>query len=87
VNLDNERADLDAFIKEHQITWPQIFEPGGMESRLAIEYGIISLPTMFLLDADGKVINRNLRTAVDVDRQVEKVLTPKQAGVGTGNRN
>ena len=38
-----------------------------MESRLAIEYGIISLPTMFLVDGQGKVVNRNLRTAAEVD--------------------
>ena len=43
VNLDNDRAELDAFLKEHQISWPQIFEPGGMESRLAVDYGIILL--------------------------------------------
>ena len=44
VNLDNERGELDAFLKEHQIAWPQIFEPGGMESRLAVDYGIILCP-------------------------------------------
>ena len=80
VDLDNERGELDAFLKEHQLAWPQIFEAGGMESRLAVEYGIISLPTMFLVDAEGKVVNRNLRTSAEVDRQLEKLLTTKQAG-------
>ena len=54
VDLDNERGELDAFVKEHQLAWPQIFEAGGIESRLAIDYGIISLPTMFLVDATEK---------------------------------
>jgi thiol-disulfide isomerase/thioredoxin len=80
VNLDNERADLDAYLKANPLGWPQIFESGGMESRLAIEYGIISLPTMFLVDAHGKVVNRNLRTSAEVDRQLEKLLAQKQAG-------
>jgi thiol-disulfide isomerase/thioredoxin len=80
VNLDNERADLDAYLKTNALAWPQIFESGGMESRLAVEYGIISLPTMFLVDARGKVVNRNLRTSAEVDRQLEKLLAQKQAG-------
>src|SRR5262249_27969185 len=80
VNLDNERADLDASLKAHQLGWPQVFEPGGMESRLAIEYGIISLPTMFVVDAQGKVINHNLRTSAEVDRQLEKLLAQKPTG-------
>ena len=87
VNLDNDRGELDAFLKDHQLGWPQIFESGGMESRLAVEYGIISLPTMFLVDAQGKVVNRNLRTSSEVDRQLEKLLTTKQAGVATDRPN
>jgi peroxiredoxin len=86
VSLDNERADLEAFLKEHQMAWPQIFEPGGIDSRLATEYGIISLPTMFLIDAQGKVVNRNLRTASEVERQLEKQLSQKQPGVALGER-
>ncbi len=84
VDLDNERGELDAFLKEHHLAWPQIFEAGGVDSRLAVEYGIISLPTIFLVDADGKVLNRSLRSA-EADRQVEKLLPTKQAGVA-GNR-
>jgi peroxiredoxin/TolA-binding protein len=80
INVDNERADVDAFISKHKLTWPQIVEPGGMDSRLAIDYGIISLPTMFLVDAKGKVVSRNLRTA-ELEKQLEKLLPAKQPGV------
>ena len=80
VNLDNDRADLDAFLKENPLPWPQIFEPGGTDrNRLAVEYGIIALPTMVLIDAEGKVVNRNIRTAAELDRQLEK-LVGKKAG-------
>jgi thiol-disulfide isomerase/thioredoxin len=87
VNLDNDRGELDAFLKERQLGWPHIFESGGMESRLAVDYGIISLPTMFLVDAHGKVVNRNLRTSSEVDRQLDKLLTTKQAGVAVDRPN
>jgi thiol-disulfide isomerase/thioredoxin len=85
VNVDNERNDLDAFLKEHNLTWPQIFEAGGMDSRLAIEYGIISLPTMFLVDAQGKVANRNVRIG-ELEKQVEKLLPAKEPGVADRRR-
>ena len=72
VNLDNDRETLDAFLKANPTPWPQVFEPGGMDGRLADEYGIISLPTMILVDPQGKVINRNIRTAAELERQLEK---------------
>ena len=82
VNLDNERAEVDAFLKANPLSWPQIFEGGGLEGRLAVEYGITSVPTMFLADAQGKVVNRNIRTSADADRQLEKVLGDKKAPAG-----
>jgi thiol-disulfide isomerase/thioredoxin len=84
VSLDNERADVDAFLKDNPLAWPQIFEGGGLEGRLAIEYGITSVPTLFLADSQGKVVNRHIRTAADVDRQLEKLLgtAPKNAAGG-----
>ena len=80
VNVDNERGEADAFVKEHKLTWPQIFEAGGMDSRLATDFCIISLPTLFLVDAQGKVVSRNLRAA-ELDKQVEKLLPAKEPGV------
>ncbi|MDG3002325.1 redoxin family protein [Paludisphaera mucosa] len=84
VCLDNEKADFEKFQKEHNLPWPQIFEPNGIDGRLAVDYGIISLPTMFLVDAQGKVVNRNLRSASEVERQLEKTLAAKPAAVAVG---
>jgi thiol-disulfide isomerase/thioredoxin len=82
VNLDGDRAELDAFLKDNPLPWAQIFEPGGIEkSRFATEYGIIALPTMVLVDAQGKVVNRSIRTAAELERQLEKMAPVKQTGV------
>ena len=86
INLDNDKADLDAFLKANPLPWPEIFEPGGMESRLATEFGIISLPTMFLVDPDGKVSNRNLRTASEVEILLDKTYG-KSEGVALKPKN
>ena len=87
VNLDNERTDVNAYLKDSPLSWPQVFEGGGLEGRLAVEYGITSVPTMFLADAQGKVINRVIRTSADLDRQLDKILPQKGAsGVALDQR-
>ena len=84
VNLDNEKADLDAFLKATPYPWPELFEAGGMESRLATEFGVISLPTMILVDPDGKVVNRSLRTSGELEILLDKAFAGKPAGVAFG---
>jgi thiol-disulfide isomerase/thioredoxin len=74
VNLDNDKADLDAFLQASPLPWPQIFEPGGLDSRPAVEFGIISLPTMILVDTEGKVSNRNLRSSAELEILLDKTL-------------
>lgn len=85
VDLDNEKADVEAFLQTTPLPWPQVFEPGGLDGRLAVEFGIISLPTMILIDADGKVVNRNLRTAGEIEIILDKTLAGKVALGGAGH--
>lgn len=84
VNLDGEKTALEQFLKEHPVSWPQIYEPGGMESRLADQFGIISLPTMILVDAQGKVVNRNIRMAADLEKQLSKLFESKAVSAKLG---
>jgi peroxiredoxin len=82
--LDPEAQAVQAYLKAEPLPWPTIFEPGGTENRLGVEYGIITLPTMFLVDTEGKVIKRSVRSAADLDVQLEKVLSGKGGGVALG---
>jgi thiol-disulfide isomerase/thioredoxin len=81
--LDTDPAALQAALHDVPKSWPQVFEQGALESRLAVEYGIMSVPTMFLVDPEGKVINRNIRSAADLDIQLDKALAGKN-GVAFG---
>ena len=67
VCLDGRPEDMQAFIREHKIPWPQIFEPGGLDSRLANELGIVTVPTLILVDKEGRVVNRNIRASEVAD--------------------
>jgi peroxiredoxin len=80
VNLDADKAAAEAATKESGGAWPTIFEPGGMDGRLANELGIISTPTMILVDPKGVVANRKIRKSTEV----EKALNQSLAGRGVG---
>lgn len=56
VNLDTAGAPIQQFLQQNRIPWPQIREDGALDSPQAQQYGIIALPTMFLVDKTGKVV-------------------------------
>lgn len=60
VCLDSDTKTLGAFLQKNKLSWPQLYEPGALDGRLANELGILTLPTMLLIDRDGKVINRSI---------------------------
>lgn len=60
VNLDQQAADMTEFARQNRVTWPNIFQPGGLDAPLAQEYGILTVPTMLLVDRSGRVVSNNL---------------------------
>jgi peroxiredoxin len=63
VNLDSVTDPIQPYLRQHRVNWPQIYEEGGLESPPAAALGIISLPTVFLIDREGKVAGRNISPA------------------------
>ena len=76
VSLDSNGQDLVDYLKRNRLPWPQLFEPGGLDSRYATEMGIILLPTMILIDDKGKVVNRGIHIT-EVDNELKKLLDEK----------
>ncbi len=56
VSLDQDQQKLLAYIREQGMTWPQYFDGEGWENKLAMKYGIESIPASYLLDGSGKII-------------------------------
>jgi thiol-disulfide isomerase/thioredoxin len=73
VNLDTDPKALNAYLAEARLPWPQIYEEGGLDSRPANQLGILTLPTMILVDQQGKVVNRNIQ-ANELDGQLKKLI-------------
>jgi len=62
VNLDANAKTLQDYLAENPLPWAQIFEQGGLDSGPANQLGVLTLPTMILVDQQGKVVNRNVQT-------------------------
>ncbi|MGA2032910.1 MAG: thioredoxin-like domain-containing protein [Thermoguttaceae bacterium] len=73
VNLDTNVKALNDYLAENPLSWPQIFEEGGLDSRPANQLGILTVPTMILVDQQGKVVNRNVQAA-DLESEIKKLL-------------
>jgi thiol-disulfide isomerase/thioredoxin len=73
VNLDGEAKEATAYARQEKLTWPQLFEQGGLDSPLATNLGVLTLPTMILVGKDGRVLNRNI-TAGELDAELKKLL-------------
>ena len=57
VSIDEKKyiQDWKRVIREHRLPWPQYLDMGGQASRLFVKL----LPTMFLLDSQGKIVKRD----------------------------
>ncbi|PKL47275.1 MAG: hypothetical protein CVV42_13585 [Candidatus Riflebacteria bacterium HGW-Riflebacteria-2] len=73
ISFDKERADLDKFVQENKMEWPHYFDGKHWENEVGPTYGIQSIPTMYLLDGEGKVITTELRDG-KLEKELEKIL-------------
>ncbi|MDO4859005.1 MAG: thioredoxin-like domain-containing protein [Thermoguttaceae bacterium] len=78
VNLDDDPAAAQKFVEDNHVTWYQLFEKGGMESRPANALGIFNVPTIMVIGADGNVIARNVLSS-----ELEKVVADAAKKVPT----
>jgi hypothetical protein len=72
VNLDNAPADGAKFLQTNPVAGTHLHSAGGLESPLAIKYGITVLPNMFLVGPDGKVVSRSVQVNT-LDDELKKI--------------
>ena len=83
VALDFEKSTAMPFVQKNKMNWKHLYQPnpttqtGGLNSPIAESFGIISLPTMFLVDKEGKVVNRNA-TLTDIKTELPNLLKPSE---------
>ena len=76
ISLDKDQEKLTSFTKEKNMTWPQFFDGQGWQNKLAVKYGVNSIPATYLLDGQGTIIGKDLRGEA-LEEAVVKALAKK----------
>jgi thiol-disulfide isomerase/thioredoxin len=72
ISLDGDRDALKTFVADHKMEWPQFYDGKTWENKFAHQFGIESIPTMWLVDKKGVLRDMNARE--DLSGAVEKLL-------------
>ena len=73
ISLDQDRAAMDGAVKKIGMTWPQSFDGGGWQSKIAQRFGIQSIPTAWLFDKKGMLRETALR-GDELTAAIERLL-------------
>lgn len=66
ISLDHKSQTLRNYCKENGVTWPPYCEEGkGWDTKVSLEWGISSIPRIFILDKDGKIYSVDARGNLD----------------------
>ena len=80
VNVDEKKADMERFLKEHRVTFSVVRDAG---QKLVEKAGIATMPNSFLIDQQGKVAFahsgfRGSQTKKQYEREIESLLKNTQ---------
>jgi len=73
ISLDYDQNELTAFLQQQRLPWVNLFDQGGTDGRFANEMGILTVPTIILVDATGKVVHRGVHIT-ELDREVGNLV-------------
>lgn len=73
INVDMEASEAQRYLATNRLPWTQLHAEGGLESDLANQLGIVSLPVTLLIDKDGKVVNQ-IYSMAELNTELENLL-------------
>ena len=74
VSLDDNRDDWLKAIKNDNLSWPNhVSDLRGWQSSAAAAYGVRAIPSTWLIDGEGNVIERNLRGG-QLEQKLQELL-------------
>jgi len=88
VSLDDDRGAVEEFVKAKGIKWPILFDAAAADPWSGANvrrYGIYSIPTLILVDRDGKVVKATELIGPQLDEQLEKLLGPANLKLSQGD--
>jgi len=76
ISFDSDKAALQKFVKAKELPWPQYFDGKAWQNKLGERYGIEAIPTMWLVDRKGNVVDTNARA--DLAGKVEHLVAEQE---------
>jgi len=73
VNLDSSVEEARKYLTSTPAPGVHLYQEGGLEGKLATDYGITVLPNLFLVGKDGKVASKNVQINT-LEDEVKKLL-------------
>jgi thiol-disulfide isomerase/thioredoxin len=61
ISLDRSEDRFRSFVRSNEMDWHHVMEGDGWRTRLALQYGVNSIPRVFVLDANGVCIAERVR--------------------------
>jgi peroxiredoxin len=83
ISVDDDREKLEAFIREYEVPWINLWDEENRTSPVAVtQHGISAIPTMILLDREGKVVSMEARGLL-LGKLLERYIDGVQAQQAT----
>jgi hypothetical protein len=76
VNLDTTPEEAKAFVGKNSPVGTHLYQKGGLDGKLATDYGVMVLPGAFVVGKDGKCLNRAAQVGT-LEEEVKKHLKTK----------
>ena len=73
INSDKDRAKLKARMAEENITWKSFFDGGGTGGPIASTWNVSGWPTVYVLDAEGRIRFKDVRGEA-IDAALEELM-------------
>ena len=71
VNMDSDRDDATAFLKDYPADFDIVYDPEG---QLASEFQVIAMPSSYIFDRDGNQVAKHLGFKVKQQDEYEALL-------------
>ena len=73
VSLDDKKDNWLEAVKKDHLSWTQVSDLKGWKNSAAEQYGILAIPTNFLLDKEGIILAKSLR-GDDLNGKLDELL-------------
>lgn len=73
ISLDQNKKKWEDAVKKDNLTWIQACDLKGSRSKIVEDFGFLTIPTNFLIDKEGRIVNKNL-TGEMLEKELQKQM-------------